>query len=144
MNVVGNRPEMMPLDFHLFEDLDVAVLNNVVCTASLPIGDELRYAMGTPTELSSAVHRTWESHPTSARIVEDICRWPHVIDKIIDFSGGLVPDFAMSHEGCSKRKRSSLGSTWEPAPEVASVAEARRKQLREQARGKCVKFEGCE
>mmetsp|Transcript_9998 Transcript_9998/g.20211 ORF Transcript_9998/g.20211 Transcript_9998/m.20211 type:complete len:99 (-) Transcript_9998:9-305(-) len=51
------------------------------------------------------MRRTWADNPTSARIVEDISRYPLIIDKIIEYKGGLVPDFSAQHNGCSKRKR---------------------------------------
>jgi hypothetical protein len=31
-------------------------------------------------------------------IVEDVTRYPLVIDKIVEYKGGLVPDFAAQHE----------------------------------------------
>ena len=124
---------------HLFEDLDHAVLQNIIRTSSLPQGDRGRYDNGTPKELASAMVRTWEHHPTSARIVEDMTRLPLVLDKIIEAKGGLVPDFEMQHGGCSKRKRSLKGAdsaalrSYQPSAEVAAVAEKRRKELRQKA-----------
>ena len=89
--------------------------------------------------IASAMVRTWEHHPTSARIVEDMTRLPLVLDKIIEAKGGLVPDFEMQHGGCSKRKRSLKGAdsaalrSYQPSAEVAAVAEKRRKELRQKA-----------
>ena len=51
------------------------------------------------------MRRTLALNPTSERIVEDMTRYPLVIDKIIEHKGGVVPDFTMQHAGCSKRKR---------------------------------------
>ena len=81
------------------------------------------------------------THPTSERIVEDVTRWPLVIDKIIEYKGGLVPDFAMCHDGCSKRKRRAHGSTFEPAPDVAAIGAERRAVLRRMAQDGLVKEE---
>ena len=55
---------------------------------------------GTPKELASAMRRKWAHHPSSARIVQDITRWAIVLDKIIEYEGGLVPDYDTNHEGC--------------------------------------------
>ena len=63
------------------------------------------YDDGNPQQLASAVRRTWADNPTSERIVEDMSRYPLVIDKIVEHKGGVVPDFKMQHQGCSKRKR---------------------------------------
>ena len=105
MEIAGDRPEMCALDFHLFEDLDYANMQNIIRTSSLDEGDAVRFDNGTPKQLSSALQRTWMHHPTSERIVEDMSRLPLVLDKIIEHEGGLVPDFEMQHKGCSKRKR---------------------------------------
>ena len=132
---------MCALDFHLFSDLETAILRNVVATSSLPIDSVDRYAMGTPNELSSALRRTWEYCPTSERIVEDVSRLPWVIDQIIAHEGGLVPDFECEHKGCSKRKRKapasgpqshSVGASraYHPPPEVAEAMKLKREELR--------------
>lgn len=63
-------------------------------------------------------------HPTSERIVEDMMRYPVVIDKIIEHQGGVVPDYKAQHTGCSKRKRkvTEASRLYVPSPEVATVA----------------------
>ena len=70
--------------------------------------------------------------------VEDISRYPMVIDKIVEHTskGGLVPDFEMQHAGCSKRKRKASGASrlYTPSPEVAAIAAERRNALHAQAR----------
>ena len=142
-SVVGDRPEMCALDFHLFEDLDHAVLQNIVRTSRLPKGHKDRYDNGTPKELASAMVRTWADHPQGWRIVEDMTRLPLVLDKIIEAKGGLVPDFEMQHGGCSKRKRSLKGAdsaslrSYQPSAEVAAVAKKRCKELRQKASEMC-------
>jgi hypothetical protein len=41
------------------------------------------------------IKRSWAHTPTSERIVEleDMTRYPLVIEKIIEHQGGVVPDF---------------------------------------------------
>jgi len=67
--------------------------------------------------------------------VEDISRYPLVIDKIVEHKGGVVPDFKMQFEGCSKRKRkvTEASRIYSPTPEVATIAATRHKALREEA-----------
>ena len=135
--VVGDRPELCALDFHLFEDWDFATDQNIINTSSLPVHDERRYGAGTQKELASAMRCTWDGgNPCSERIVEDISRYPLVIDKIVEHKGGVVPDFKMQHQGCSKRKRkvTEASRLYAPSPEVATIAAARQKALREEAK----------
>lgn len=144
--VVGDRPELCALDFHLFEDLDYATDQNIINTTSLPVADEadledddlglgLCYNDGTPRQLSWAMRRTWVHNPSSERIVEDISRYPLVIDRIIECEGGVVPDFTMQHAGCSKRKRKATDPSriYVMSPEIATVAADRRQALRAEA-----------
>ena len=78
-----------------------------------------------------------------ARIVEDMTRLPLVLDKIIEHQGGLVPDFEMQHNGCSKRKRSLKGAesaalrSYQPSPEVAAAMKKRRRVLHQKAKQMC-------
>ena len=65
---------MCALDFHLFEDVDHAVLQNIVNTSSLPKGHASRYDNGTPKELASAMVRTWEHRLGRAAFVSAECR----------------------------------------------------------------------
>ena len=73
------------------------------------------------------MRRTWADYPSSERIVEDVTRYPLVIDKIIEHKGGVVPDFQMQHKGCSKRKRkvTQASRLYTPSPEVATIAAER-------------------
>ena len=67
-------------------------------------------------------------------------RYPLVIDKIVEHKGGVVPDFVLQKEGCSKRKRKETDPSrlYMASPEVATVAADRRKELRVQAEsGSC-------
>ena len=50
-SVVGDRPELCALDFHLFFDFEYALYENMVRTQWLPIGDKRRFDDGTPPNL---------------------------------------------------------------------------------------------
>mmetsp|Transcript_5851 Transcript_5851/g.15257 ORF Transcript_5851/g.15257 Transcript_5851/m.15257 type:complete len:376 (-) Transcript_5851:191-1318(-) len=90
-NLVGNRYELMPLDNNLFSDLKDTNRQHVIATANLAVDDPRRFKMGTPTELSASLLRTWQVAPTPERIVQDIQRWPGSIKAIIEHKGALVP-----------------------------------------------------
>ena len=73
--LVGNTPELMPLDSHLFQDSKDAVLKHVVLTAGLPkradgSDDPRMFKMGTPNDLMEAMVRVWSVAPTGKRIVQ--------------------------------------------------------------------------
>ena len=137
------------MDFHLFNDLDHSTDQNIINTSSLPLADEsdldegdlglgLRYDDGTPRQLSWAMRRTWLHNPSSERIVEDISRYPTVIDRIVEHKGGVVPDHKL-RAGCSQRKRklTEASRCYVMSPQVATVAADRSKQLREKAKKLC-------
>ena len=86
-----------------------------------------------PDRASTAPHA--KGVTPDERIVEDVMRYPLVIDKIVAHKGGVVPDFCIQHAGCSRRKRKLIEPSrmYEPPPEVATIAAARHKALREQA-----------
>jgi hypothetical protein len=48
-------------------------------------------------------------------------RYTLVIDKIVAYKGGVVPDFCVQHAGYSKRKRKAteLSRMYQPSPEIA-------------------------
>ena len=123
-------------DFHLFEDWDFSVDQNILNTSSLPVGDPRRYDDGTQHELSRAMRRTWATNPSGERIVEDMTRYPLVIDKIVECKGGIVPDCKAQHAGCSKRKRKTTEGTrlYAVSPGTAAVAAVRREELLETAK----------
>ena len=68
--------------------------------------------------------------------MEDVTRYPLVIDKIVEYKGGVVPDFSVQHAGCSKRKRKATEPSrmYVPSPEVAALTGERAKELRAKAR----------
>ena len=90
--LVGDSPELMPLDAHLFSDLQAALWLHVSLTSKLPVGDARRFETGTPRAISSAVRRAWEIAPTSVRIVEDCSSIPARVGRIIEAKGVAVQD----------------------------------------------------
>ena len=89
----------------------------------------------TPTQLSHSLRLTWRQHPTSERIVEDICRLPTAIDATIERQGCQVPEEAIHKKGCSrtKRKGRSDGGFGGLSSAVSKVARQRTGELRAMA-----------
>ena len=67
--------------------------------------DPRRFKMGTQAELSDALQRTWQSHPTPERIVEDIMRMPATIKAIIKCQGGVLDDVKRKGRRKERAKR---------------------------------------
>jgi hypothetical protein len=140
---VGNKPEYMPLDCHLFFDVRDSNDRNITLTSSKPMGPKEdpckfgRYGAGTPKHLGDSLRLTWAQHPSSERIVEDICRLPAAIDATIAHKGCHVPEEAFHKKGCSRKKRkarSGLGLS----SAVSEIARQRYGGLRLQAQSMSV------
>jgi hypothetical protein len=163
--VTGDRPEFNALDFRLFRDFEFSLTQNIIRTSSLDVGDKRRFDDGNQEQLRRAMLNTWipgladgkpkqqpciGGSPTSAQIVRDISRFPLVVDKIIEYKGGVVPDHAYQAVGCSKQKRKVSGkaaaaapntpkggshsSMYDPSAEVAKVTADRTATLKRKAK----------
>ena len=89
--LVGDTPELCPLDTNLFSDFETAMSQNLGHTDTLPHSDPEKFLVGTPAEVQKTMLRSWEQAPTSERIVQDIMRVPRAIDDIIAHHGAKVP-----------------------------------------------------
>ena len=90
--LVGDTPELCPLDAHLFSDFKHSVSVHCSLTSVYDIEDEERFHFGTPAQIWSTLTRVWEVCPTPDRIKEDIMAIRGRIDKIIEYKGALCPD----------------------------------------------------
>ena len=66
--LVGNRPELMPLDSNLFADLVFAMKQHCAITADLHRDDPQKFNLGTPDKVWDCMARSWEVAPTPNRI----------------------------------------------------------------------------
>ena len=82
----------MPLDSHLNADHEYGLMWHVAITSDLDKDDPKKFKMGTPSEVSDAMDRTWEIFPAPERIVEDILRFPVALQRIKDVKGAVVPE----------------------------------------------------
>ena len=103
--LVGDTPEFCPLDSNLFSDYEFAMRQNLAYSDILPHDHEEKFLSGTPAQVQDLMERTW-AHPgavTSERIVEDICRFPVAIDKIIAAEGAKVPELDNRRGRCQSK-----------------------------------------
>ena len=87
--LMGDSPELMPLDSSLFSDQIEKVAGLVVSTASLP-NDE-KYSMATPDKAWRTMVDAWTQVPEH-RIVQDIDRFGLALGAIITAKGAYVSD----------------------------------------------------
>ena len=95
--LVGNSPELCPLDSNLFSDLEYSIKQHVALTCHLDVKNTKRFKVGTPDELSKTLRRCWKVAVTSDRIVCDIKRWPVAIEAIVAARGAKVPELDNRH-----------------------------------------------
>ena len=87
--LMGDSPELMPLDSSLFGDLIEKVAMLVVSTGRMEGED--RYTMGTPDEAWRAMVEAWSLVPEE-RILEDIGRFKSALEAIVAAKGAYVKD----------------------------------------------------
>jgi len=88
--MMGDSPELMPLDRHLFNDLKHGCRLNVGATRWLPEGDIRKFLFNTPANAWVSLCRTWEHTPSSERIVEDIEEYFRAVDQVVETRGTFV------------------------------------------------------
>eukprot|EP00968_Pinguiococcus_pyrenoidosus_P003987 scaffold264_cov317-Pinguiococcus_pyrenoidosus.AAC.1 len=59
--LVGDSPELMPLDNSLFRDFEVAVGDFVQQTLHLDEDDDMKYSMSTPKRAWNCLLRVWQA-----------------------------------------------------------------------------------
>ena len=87
--LMGDSPELMPLDSSLFGDQIEKVAWLVMTTAHLE--KEKRFSMGTPDEAWRTMVAAWDLVPEE-RIVEDVERFVTALEAIIAAKGAYVED----------------------------------------------------
>lgn len=110
--MVGNSPELMPMDTSLNKDLDDAVNRHTCLTQGMSNIDPKKFSMRTPKKAADAYKRLFypqwtdadgttealfdpdtEGAPSSKRIVQDINKVVGpTLDAIIEAKGALVPN----------------------------------------------------
>ena len=91
--LVGDSPELMPLDNQLFLYYEHAMKQHIALTRDMPIGHGKRFGIANKEELTSTMERVWNDvAPRSDQIVRDISYFPKALDAIIDAEGAKVAD----------------------------------------------------
>jgi hypothetical protein len=88
--LMGDSPELMPLDRHLFNDVKYGCKLNVGATRWLPNEDARKFLFNTPSNAWKSICRTWEISPTSDRIIEDVDEFFTSVDEIVSSRGTFV------------------------------------------------------
>ena len=94
--LVGNSPELMPLDSNLFADLEYAIKQHCAITHDLHKDDPRKFCLGTPRQVWSAMIRSWEMIPQH-RVAQDIRRWERALGMIVYWCGATVPELDTRH-----------------------------------------------
>ena len=105
--LMGDSPELMPLDSSLFNDLIEGIAINVVATGSMKRGR--RYSMGLPDEAWRTITSVWETTPSSRRITQDIERFRTALDRIIEANGAYVEEYDCRHGHRKATQKAVLG-----------------------------------
>lgn len=87
--MVGNSPELNPLDSHCFSDLEQMLDQHVALTWRLPPDDPRKFCRGTPAEAARSAMMLWEILPEQ-RIIMDITAIPRSLALIIQAKGCAV------------------------------------------------------
>ena len=124
--LVGDSPELCPLDSNLFSDFEMAMHQNLAHTHWLSHAHPEKFLMGTPAEVQKTMLRTWKhSAPTSERIVTDIFRFPLALDAIIEHKGAKVPKL----DNRKGRRRSHKRYQPPPCPSVDELQRSKFQRL---------------
>lgn len=89
LGMVGNSPELNPLDSHCFADLERMIDHHISLTWHLPCNDIRKFSRGTPAEAAQTTMKLWNILPDS-KIIEDIQAIPKALQLIIEAKGCAV------------------------------------------------------
>ena len=93
---VGDSPELRRiLDAHGFSDLEKSISHHVAFSSFLPIGDERRFEMGTPSAVMRTMKRCWEVAHSSSHIIVYAERYNFFLENIVAAEGIVVPGEAL-------------------------------------------------
>ena len=96
--VVGNSPELMPLDKRLNKDIHEAVNQHYVLTNDLPKDDPRRFGLETPRQVARSYARIWDPDtgvaPSPERIAHDfLLVFEDALPRIVEGKGICLDDY---------------------------------------------------
>ena len=131
---MGDSPEFMPLDRHLFNDLKLATRRNVSLSRMLHNEDKRKFWFNTPKRAFQSVARSFQCSPMPSRIVEDIMEFLESIDLVVESEGtyvdlnvrngrrllnfGSVSDTMKNRLRPTRTKEASMASLEDPHPDA--------------------------
>ena len=122
--LMGDSPELMPLDSSLFGDLIEKVAWLVVATGQM--GDN-KYSMATPDKAWKTMVDAWELVP-EARIRQDVGRFVTALDAIIAAEGAYVADMDLRNGHRREMQRLVRGGALREGNSAARAATIARVQ----------------
>ena len=140
-NPPGNRPEMMPMDNSLNQDIHEGVKAHIAATRHLKDDDERKFMGDTPKNLTESYLTVWSGCPTDKRIEQDVDRFVTACEAIVEKKGVRLDSFGRIQngrriEGCATytnwggwrpKGEAFLGGWWHPR--AAAVKKERNAEI---------------
>lgn len=141
----GDSPELMPLDCHLFADLQEGASKNVALTYHIKPNDEdagLKYSFATPGKVYESLQRTIAAGcPSTKRIAEDIKRiFSETLGRIVEAQGCYIEDSSKTIVRRGVRAEAAAEHKRETIPVDASVMNGFNNMLEKMKNGAGVSF----
>lgn len=141
----GDSPELMPLDCHLFADLQEGAAKNVALTYHIHEAHpdaSLKYSFATPHKVFAALQRTiLAGCPSPARIAEDISRvWEETLERIISAQGTYIEENKTARHGVRAEHAAEVKKRSEPLPVDAAAIDAFLRSVKATKEGGGVTF----
>jgi hypothetical protein len=141
----GDSPELMPLDCHLFADVQEGAAKNVALTYHLKEGDEdfaCKYSFATPTKVYEALQRTIVAGcPSPNRIGQDVKRiFEETLQCIVEAQGCYIEDSSKKIERSGVRAEAAAAYKRETLPVDVLALETFNKMVANMESGGGVSF----
>ena len=141
----GDSPELMPLDCHLFSDLQEGAAKNVALTYHITEGHEdsaCKYSFATPGKVFEALQRTITAGcPSPHRIQQDVKRiFEETLGRIVEAQGCYIEDSSKNIVRSGVRAEAAADHKRETIPVDASVLTSFHKMVKHMKTGGGVRF----
>jgi hypothetical protein len=141
----GDSPELMPLDCHLFADLQEGAAKNVALTYHINEGHEdtaKKYSFATPAKVYDALQRTITAGcPSPLRIAQDIKRiFEETLGRIVEAQGCYIEDSSGRIARSGVRAEAAAECKRETLPVDASALTSFHKMVEKMTSGGGVSF----
>ena len=93
--LIGDSPELMPLDSLLLNDLIEGIAFNIFAAGSM--GRGRRYSMGLPDNAWGTMITMWETTPSSCSFIQEINLFRKALDRIIEAKVSYTEEYDCRH-----------------------------------------------